>query len=189
MLLARGDLQINPKPIGTHLKLFVSPKMRTVRLQEYFRDVAVPQLVPSSIRFRIGKNGNRPVSSLKSQKQNLPRPQQSHFRPAFRIRVLPLPVSIELQRESAHPQSWHRETFRIARPSQSTRHSFSLFQEFIHLAHASKFLFRFSDSNSTLSAPFSSFAPALALCRASIELDSFSRPFCYLGNDPKECVK
>ena len=76
---AAGDVQIDPLAIRADLKFLVIPWVAGIRLQEDFRDVAIPQFVSPPIFPRVGKNRNVSIPRLKTHEQSIWRPKETNF--------------------------------------------------------------------------------------------------------------
>ena len=68
MFFARGDVEIDPEAVWAHFELFVSPEMRTVRLQKHFGHIAIPKLIPPPVPLGIWKNRDGVVFRPKPHK-------------------------------------------------------------------------------------------------------------------------
>jgi len=90
------DVQVNPKTVRAHFKLFVVQRLGSCRLQENLSDVAVPEVIPPSAGLGVGENREAAIVREKSQVENIASPQQPHLCLSAWIRVLPLPVAVEL---------------------------------------------------------------------------------------------
>lgn len=99
----RPNIQINPKPIRTDLKLLVMARLRWIRLQKRLRDIAIPQAITASVRIRIVKYEQLPIAASKSYIQRTRSPQDSYLGLPLRIGVLALPVRTKDDRARVPP--------------------------------------------------------------------------------------
>jgi len=92
---AVGDFQIDPKAVGTYLEFLVAAQLRRIRLQENFRDIAVPKLIAATIGVGIVKDGDEAIARDKFQVQKIGGPQEANFGLAMRMGIFSLPVGVK----------------------------------------------------------------------------------------------
>jgi len=104
------NIQINPISVRAYFQFLVRTRVARIRLQKRFGHVTLPQLAAPSVRPRIGKDMQVPVSRQEPQKQRLLTPQQPHFRRALRVRLLTSPITIKSNRRCPLPPSLLRKS-------------------------------------------------------------------------------
>ena len=119
-----GNVQINPLAIRADFKFLIFPRVARFRLQEDFRDIALPQFVAPPIFPRVLENCNVSIVRQKAHIQSVRRPEQSHFGRPRRVGVFTFPVVLKALRRALHPGTAARKSFsiRLARKSRGKCH-------------------------------------------------------------------
>src|SRR6202022_2407188 len=107
---ATDDFQIDPKTVGAYFKFLVAAQLFGIRLQENFRDIAVPKLIAATTRVSIINDGDETIARDKFQIEKFGRPEETNCGLAMRIGILPLPVCVEEHGLGAAPRIGRRET-------------------------------------------------------------------------------
>src|SRR5258706_9244414 len=102
----RKNIQVNPHPVRTHLKLPIIPWPRRVRLEKNFRHITIPELIATPICLRILEQNQLPIPALKAQVESLRRPQPPRARFPLRVDVLALPILRKRNRLRRLPLSY-----------------------------------------------------------------------------------
>ena len=109
------DFQIDPKAIGTYFEFLIAARLCRIRLQEGFRDIAVPKFIAAPVKIGVIEDGDEAKVRDKFQVKKFGRPQQANFGLTIWIRIFPLPVGIEVDGLCASPCFGRRETGGIDR--------------------------------------------------------------------------
>src|SRR4029077_13247219 len=117
------DVQIDPHPVWRDFEFEVAPRLRRVRLEENFSNVAVPQFVAAAAGIAIGEDGDGTVAAAIFQKEKSRCPKRSNDRLAQFVRILTLPIGGTKKRRRALAIFLRREAVRIEWQCDLRRHN------------------------------------------------------------------
>src|SRR5262249_61015646 len=89
------DIQIYPHSILTDFEFPITMRIRRIRLQKNFRNVAIPELIAPAVGVAVRIGGEVAISALKAQVESFRGPKEPYFGAAVRVCVLALPVRLE----------------------------------------------------------------------------------------------
>ena len=115
------DIQIYPHSIWTDFEFPITMRIRRIRLQKNFRNVAIPELIAPAVGVAVRIGGEVAISALKAQVESFRGPKEPYFGAALRVCVLALPVRLESDRLGEFPCLRRRKSVFVERRRERER--------------------------------------------------------------------